>query len=647
MKNKIWILQPYLIIFSAIMWGMSLLSLKFNFIVFVVEFLITIISIGVVVLISLRFKNYVKSIVISTVKNFTDVDENYLEGYKFPAVVVGVENEIVWYNSSFQSIAKNSGNIFGTSIAEYTDNIPLSDIINNSGTDIKYGEKTLMGFGHKMNACSLVYFIDITHFKQLEDECRLSKPVVAIVVLDNREDFISDNEEESEQVILQVETTLQRWAAEYNALYRKVSGNRYFICFEERDIQILVSTKFKILDQMREINFNGRAATISAGIGRSGSTIKESELQARKALDMALGRGGDQVAVFENEEYKFFGGVEREVEKRNRVRARVIAETIEKAILYSDKVIIMGHCFSDFDCVGASIGLYGIVSKMFDKPCFIVNDYDKTLARPLIDKYTKEINKNVFFTESGVIGLITAKTLLIIVDTHSPDFLESKNIYKKCKNIVVIDHHRKLVNHINNAIVFYHEPSASSASEMCTEIINYLGDKTLNKGEAEALMAGIMLDTKNFVIKTGIHTFESATYLKRKGADTIAVKSLFADNIITYKEQYKLSASAEIYDDCAIASCDEIIKNARVIAAKTADSLLSLKEIIASFVIFKTEDKRINISARSYGRMNVQIIMEALGGGGHMSMAAVQLENTTVEEAKTKLKDAILEHKKI
>jgi c-di-AMP phosphodiesterase-like protein len=589
----------------------------------------------------LRSRKHIAKAVKHALKRIAGVDEQYLDMMKLPVMVLGENYEVAWYNDVLKQAFGLEQDFYGQASDKFLCGQSVVKIITSAGTNVKYKGRQYTVYGNAVKGGAVLYFIDDTEYKKAEEEYRFSLPTVAMIVLDNREDFISDNEDESLQIFGMVEAALQSWAAEYHALYKRITGSRYMVVFQERDVYNLVDTKFKILDKIREIKFNGRAATISVGVGRGCPDIAESEQNARRALDMALGRGGDQVAVVENEKYVFFGGVERAVEKRSRVKTRVIAETLQKAIEQSDRVILMGHKFSDFDCLGACIGLYGAVNKTFHKPCGIIADPERSLARPLIEKYSLECGKGVFVNESAVFPEITPRTLLIIVDTHSPGFLESENVYKKCKNIVVIDHHRKVVNYIKNALVFYHEPYCSSASEMVTELLSYIADKTVEKPEADALLCGIMLDTKNFVIKTGVRTFEAATYLKQKGADTVDAKALFADDMETYKQKFRLASVAENYNGCAITVCETPMKNARVIAAQTADSLLSLAGINASFVVFVTEDKMVNISARSYGKMNVQVLMEALGGGGHQSMAAAQFTDLNPMQAKEKLLEVI------
>ena len=345
-------------------------------------------------------------------------------------------------------------------------------------------------------------------------------------------------------------------------------------------------------------------------MGRGVESLPEVEEWARKALDMALGRGGDQVAVKQKDDtYEFFGGISNGVEKRDKVRTRVIAATLSDHIKSSDNVLIMGHRYSDLDSVGASIGMWSVVTKALKKTAFVVVNQSQTLASPMISSMQSEEYKNMFISCADAESMVTPKTLLIILDTHSQDFVESDELLNAVSRVVIIDHHRLMVKHIENAIVFYHEPYASSTSEMVAELVQYIEDNSLNQPEAQALMAGIMLDTKNFVLKTGVRTFEAAAYLRSCGADTVEVKRMFSDSIETYKAKYEIVSQAEIFNGCAIAFTDKEFPNVRISSAQAADELLSIKGVNASFVIFPT-DNVVNISARSLGDINVQLIME-------------------------------------
>ncbi len=381
--------------------------------------------------------------------------------------------------------------------------------------------------------------------------------------------------------------------------------------------------------------------TLSIGIGRGEKTLAQSEASARQALDMALGRGGDQAAVKTGTLYEFYGGVSKGVEKRTKVKSRMVANALSELIANADKVLIMGHKFGDLDCVGASVGMATAV-RSEGKKAFIVVDQEKNLSKALIDMViSDEANRNLFIDPDEALFTITPHTLLIVCDTHTRNLVESQQVYERCKTVVVIDHHRKMVNHIDNAVIFYHEPYASSASEMVTELIQYMGEKCeITPVVAQALLAGIMLDTRSFAMRTGVRTFEAAAYLRRSGADTVVVRKMFSNSMDSYQRKSRIVANAQIYRNCAVAQSDFSSEDMRVIAPQAADELLSIDGVDASFVIYENGGV-IYISARSMGIINVQLIMEKMGGGGHQTMAATQLKDVEMEKAKQILFESI------
>lgn len=641
MKNKSWTVIPFFGIFSVVMLFMAFYTFQYSQLMGYIEVSISIITMGVTIYETYKFKSRIYETVRSAFRSLHNADAEYLERFRFPVVLVDDNGAIIWYNQMFLESPANMLDPSGEDISDYISHKRVADVLEKAGTDIECNGRKFTVYANTCKKGTLLYFFDNTYFKNIEEEYSESRSVVASIAFDNREEFINENEEESARVLLTLENTLQRWAANYKALYKKLSGGRYMIIFQERDIQKLVEEKFKILDEIRTIKYNDLSATISIGVGRYATTAKESEMMARAALDMALGRGGDQAAVMKSDGYEFFGGVSQGVEKRSKVRTRVIANAMRNYIAACDKVFIMGHRYSDLDCVGAAVGLHCMITKALEKPAFVVINKEKTMAKSLIDMIEENEEEDVFKSPSDVSSKVTPNSLLIVVDTHSPSFLESESFYKQFEKVIVIDHHRKMVNYISNTLIFYHESTASSASEMCAEIINYLAEKCLTSYAADALMAGIMLDTKNFIVKTGARTFEAAAFLRRRGADTVAVKKLFSENIKTYKEKYKLVSASEIYRGCAVAFADDTIKDPRLVAAQAADELLGVQDVSASFVLFMTNGNTANISARSYGKINVQVIMEKLGGGGHQTMAATQMPDTSMESARQQLFDAI------
>ena len=470
-----------------------------------------------------------------------------------------------------------------------------------------------------------------------------TRPSVLMFVIDNYEELVQNaTDSEKSQVIGEIELAIERYVTQAGGLVKKYERDKMIAVVEERYIKKMIENKFEILDRVRNVVTGGRMqATLSIGVGRGGAGYSESEHFARQALDMCLGRGGDQAAVKTENGYEFFGGVSKGVEKRTKVKARIVASALCELINAADNVVIMGHTFGDLDAIGSAVGLAQAVRQM-GKMSYVAVDESKCLAQPLIRMMRERGVTDLFYHPNEVMTVITKKTLLVVVDTHIKHFVESQEIYKAFKTVVVIDHHRKSVDHIDNAVIFYHEPYASSAAEMVTELVQYMNErKNIGKNEAECLLAGIMLDTKNFVLKTGVRTFEAAAYLKRLGADTVEVRKMFANSMESYQRKTRLVSSAEIYRRCAIAVYrEEDTTDMRVITAQAADELLGISNVDASFVMFD-DGTQVSLSGRSLGEINVQLILETLGGGGHLTMAGAQLVGESLDEAKAKLLAAI------
>ncbi len=641
MKRKLWTLTPYFIIFGLSMLLMTTFMAPYNTLLFYIELGLTVATVGGVIALSLRFRNYIRVTVRLTAERIGGFDSEYLEKYKFPVAVSGELGDIIWCNARFRKSICGGRSPEGDAIDAYLPGFSIKDITDNEGVDIAIDgrEFTVYAVSNGANG-AVCHFIDNTDYKQTAREFHANVPAVALVTFDNAEDFYTDSDESYSNVLISVEANIQGWAMDYNGLYKRLGNNRYMVIFRDADVERMIAQKFPVLKNVRSISSNRHIATISVGLCRGCKLVRDSELNARKALEMALGRGGDQVAIIKDGNYEFFGGTAAATEKVSKVRMRVIANAISRAVNDSDKVYIMGHRFSDLDCVGSAIGMQCIMEKSLKRYCRVVINRETSMARMLID-YAEERNEgSIFVTPEDAMRGLTAKTLLIIVDTHLKNSLESAELFEKCKRVVVIDHHRRAVNYIKNALVFCHEPSASSACEMCCEIISYLDDKPLGYTQADALLAGIMLDTKNFVLKTGVRTFEAAAYLRRKGANTLTVKEMFSGSIETYREKVDIVCRSEIYKACAISSSERNEGDLRLAAAQAADEMLTLTGVSASFVVFP-DGGHINISARSYGKINVQVIMELMGGGGHQTMAATQLYDTTMEEAMTQLRESI------
>ena len=568
--------------------------------------------------------------------------------YKFPAPAVIIDSDgiIVWYNISFSENVY-SADAFGVDIRSVID-IDLDKVMANKETTVDFEashfrisaittEKTDIE-SKLISSLTLLYFEDISDLINLQTEMNNLRPSVMMISIDNFEELLSDEKEsEKSHILIQIEKLLETYLEEKHGILRKLAPDRFFAVAEDRYINAMIADKFKILEEVRAIPVTGKTPiTLSIGVGIGSVDLEESEQFARQALEMAQGRGGDQAAVKRDDGYEFFGGVSKGIEKHTKVKTRIVAAALMDIIESSSSVYIMGHRNGDMDSVGSGAGLCGAM----------VVDLERNLAKPIIGRLDENLRDEepVFISPEDALGKMDENSLLIIVDTNNKDLLDSPEVYAAAKQVVVIDHHRQVVNYIDNAVIFHHEPYASSACEMTAELIQYFpGIDKLQSYYADVMLAGIMLDTKDFVMRTGVRTFEAAAFLRKLGADMVAVKNLFANTMACIQKRAKLIADAEIYKRCAIAIDDTADEYIRVASAQAADQMLEIVGVDASFVIFRIPTG-VNISARSLGAMNVQIIMEKLGGGGHQTMAAAQLNDVRVTEAKAELISAIDEY---
>ena len=490
----------------------------------------------------------------------------------------------------------------------------------------------------------ILYFIDETEKYELQKENENKRTCVGIIMVDNYEEVMQRvDTEQKAQLMAKVESTIYDWVNETNGILVKEDRDTYVYIFEQRYLEQLKENKFAILDSIKDIVRKDKIQlTLSIAISNEGKTNKEIYKSASSAMDVILGRGGDQAVIREDGKYQFFGGKVEEVEKRTKVKARIVAHALEELISECEKVIIMGHINPDIDAMGSALGIYRIATSL-RKETYIVNN-ESTSIKTFIENIEEEY-KNVLINKDEALAKIDNETLLVIVDTHKKSYVEVPELLDKTNKIVVIDHHRRGTDFIDQSILTFQEVYASSASELVAELIQYTQNEIeLPTIEAEALYAGIMMDTKNFTFKTGVRTFEAAAYLRRCGIDIIKVKKWFQSDLESYNKISEIVRKAEvIHDTIAIATYETQEKDTSLICAKSADELLTIGNITASFVLGTMEDK-ICISGRSIGDINVQVILEKLGGGGHITLAGAQLENKTIEEAKKELIEKIEEY---
>ena len=590
----------------------------------------------------------------------------------FPLVIIETDGNIIWKSSKF--------------IHEFA-NIDVNNYLNNIAKEIKLeieknkeenknkensvkeqkdlilkqitiGEKNYKVVGEYVESkenskkkeheyMTTLYFIDETQYLELQKKYEDSKLCVGIIMIDNYEEIMQRIPDEEKPIMMaQIEKSLYDWATGFEGLIIKSERDTFVVVLEQKYITKLEEEKFHILDQIKEISIPGKLqSTLSIAISTEGNSNYEKYKAAQAMIDIALGRGGDQAILKKDGKYAFFGGRAQEVEKRTKVKARIVAHALEEVILEAENVIVMGHANSDIDAIGSSLGIYRL-AKTIGKEAYIVNETASFGLDSFIETAKQEEEyKKAIIGKQEAIEKITPETLLVVVDTHKTSYVVVPELLEKTNKIVVIDHHRRSTEFIENAILTFHEVYASSACELVTELIEYSeNDINLTEIETEGLYAGIMMDTKNFTFKTGVRTFEAAAYLRKCGVDIIKVKKWFQSDLQTYHKISEIIANAEIVNETiGISIYNQEDANCNIICAKAADELLTISDITASFVIGNLGDK-ICISGRSIGDINVQVILEKLGGGGHITLAGAQVEGKSIEEVKEELINCINEY---
>ena len=578
----------------------------------------------------------------------------------FPLVVLETNGNIIWKSSKF---IKEFANIdIGNYLSDVIKELKIKIESNNEDMSIsdkmKIGDKTYKIIGeytrikekdHKNSNeyMATVYFLDETDYITLLEKYNDSKVCVGIAVIDNYEELMQRaTEEEKLKITSEAEKNVYTWINKYNGIAIKSERDTYICIFEQSYVEKIKEDKFEILDEIKEIKTLDKIqTTLSIAISEDGENNLEKYKSAKAVIDIALGRGGDQAIIKQNGKYFFFGGRTQEVEKRTKVKARIVSQAMQELMQAVQNIIIMGHTNSDIDAMGSGLGVYSI-AKHLGKEAYLVNETTGTSLDTFITELKEdEEYKNILINKAEALNLITPETLLVVVDTDKRNYVEVPELLEKTDKIAVIDHHRRGTDYIENAILTFHEVYASSACELVTELIEYAEDDIkLKTMEVEALYAGIMMDTKNFTFKTGVRTFEAAAYLRKCGVDIIKVKKWFQSDLDTYNKISEIVAKSEIIDgNIAISVYDKEDSDANITCAKAADELLTISNITASFVIGKMGEQ-ICISGRSIGDINVQLILEKLGGGGHITVAGAQLEGMTQEEVKQELINRINEY---
>ncbi len=586
------------------------------------------------------------------------IQKHLLKELSIPYVLVNWEGKILWANQEFEHLAgsetlsrKAIGHIFPELSKEVFPKgeervninveykagnyrVECKEIIVDELVNISDGATAV-----RDNTMTAMYFYDQTELVAFKEECDNQKLIAGLIYIDNYEEVLESIEEVRRPLMVAlVERKITKYMQNIDAIVKKFEKDKYIVVFQNKYVHMLHENKFSILDEVRSINVgNELSVTLSIGIGLGGSCYAESYDNARAAMDLALGRGGDQAVVKDGDQNFYYGGKTQTVEKTTRVKARVKAHALREIIQSKDRVFIMGHKNPDADSLGSAIGIYRLAKTLGKQAHIILNEITSAI-RPVTDiimTNTQIYGDDMFITNEQAINLKDANTMLVVVDVNRPCMTECEDLLKYVKTIVVLDHHRQTGDTIKNAVLSYIEPYASSSCEMVTEILQYIVDKPrLRPAEADALYSGMLVDTDNFVSKAGVRTFEAAAYLRRSGADVVRVRKMFREDMDHYKLRAEAVRSAEMYlNEFALAVCPKpAVGNPTVLCAQVANELLDIQGVRGSFVLTELPDK-IQVSARSLDNLNVQVIMEKIGGGGHINMAATQLYDCNMDEA--------------
>ncbi|MDG4944241.1 MULTISPECIES: DHH family phosphoesterase [Staphylococcus] len=616
-------------------------SVLYGFIAAITLFIVLIICVFLFRWIFKRFDTYLDDLS----GKVTLASDRAIKNMPIGIIVLNQHDQIEWMNKFLTE--RTERNVISDPINEVYPNILKQlekakeiEIMNNGYTyRVKYSKDE-----------GILYFLDVSEEAEIRQAYDDEQPIIATLFLDNYDEITQNmNDTQRSEINSMVTRVISRWAQEHNVYFKRYSSDQFVAYLNRRILREIEDTNFDILSQLREKSVGYRAQlTLSIGVGEGSENLIDLGEMSQSGLDLALGRGGDQVAIKTmNGNVRFYGGKTDPMEKRTRVRARVISHALKDILLEGDKVIVMGHTRPDLDAIGAAVGVtrFAMMNNLESYIILNESDIDPTLRRVMDEIDQKPELKERFITSDEAWDMMTSKTTLVIVDTHKPEMVIDKDILNKANRKVVIDHHRRGEEFISNPLLVYMEPYASSTAELVTELLEYqTTEQRLTRLESTVMYAGIIVDTRNFTLRTGSRTFDAASYLRAHGADTILTQHFLKDDIETYIKRTELIRTVDLQDNgIAIAHGEEHQIYHPVTVAQAADELLSLDGVEASYVIAKREDDLVGISARSLGEFNVQLTMEALGGGGHLTNAATQMKDVTVEEAIAQLKQAIQE----
>ncbi|MDN5322578.1 MAG: cyclic-di-AMP phosphodiesterase [Clostridia bacterium] len=567
-----------------------------------------------------------------------NLEKSILDKISIGIVAIDSKGDIIWYNPKFKEIISKKGFLAGK-LNQYLPNLQFKK--HSQFQEILTQQIAIKDKIYQIKVSPLkenlrvVFLNDITEQTIFIQKTQTKKPVIGIIQIDNYSEVLETIEEDIRPLLFaELDKLISDWALERDAYIRKFADDKYLVFLTEEALKKDEESKFQILDKVRSMDFGKIPVTISIGFGIWEDSLIELGRLAHLSLELALGRGGDQVVVKSPEKVWFYGGKSQALEKRTKVKARVVAHTLKKMILDAENVIIMGHEGSDYDSLGSSLGLASAIRNMGKIPYIVVEQRNESLDK-ILTVLDKSKFAGIFIRPADIRRIEVENSLLIIVDTHKPSMVVEQNLLNLINKIVVIDHHRRSEEFIDNASLVYLESYASSTSELVTELIQYLGDEVeIDSWAATALLAGITVDTKSFVFQTGVRTFEAASYLRRIGADPVLVRKLLRDDLAKVTQKAVIIENSQIIKDhIALGYYPQPVDNAQVLAAQGADMLLNVDGINTSFVLCPLYEGGVTISARSTGETNVQFLMEKLGGGGHLTVAGVQLKDKSLEEA--------------
>ena len=601
-----------------------------------------------------RISNFRKKEWNKYIENLSlDIDETTkkaIMNLPIPLCILEFDGNISWYNNKFYDMTE-SPDLLGENIDNIIKNLNLRKVLNENKemyTDVTYKDREYTVIynvikneqNKQVKYLMMLYWIDKTDYLSLAQKYEEEKNVIMLIQVDGYDEVLKSASEEKRSLIsVEIERILFGLENSLQAAVKKTAKDKYIVIANQRSLSKLQENKFTILDTIRNITYsNTLPVTISIGVGREGNSIHENIKWAAGALDLALGRGGDQAIVKTKDKFEFYGGKSKAVEKTTKVKSRLIGHALKEIVSQSNNIYIMGHKYPDLDAMGAAVGIYDIC-KSLKKETYIVLDQVNESIDEFVSRLNKqEYYKDLFINKEEAIKNCTKDTLVVVVDTHRPSYTECEELLGISKKIAVIDHHRRGVEFIQDTVLSFHEIYVSSTCEMVTEVVQYLEDDVkINKLTAEGLLAGISLDTKFFAFKTGVRTFEAASYLKKAGADTTEVKKLFRTNVEDFKTKAEIISNTHIIDNRICISYSKMkSENINVVIAQAADELLTVKNVEASFVLGE-KNGIIFISARSLGKINVHVLMEKLGGGGHMDIAGARLEGVSIQEAYKKV----------